>query len=153
VSQQPLQSPRRDLRLEFERHALPVASALYRTARRLTRGRDEAEDVVQETFLRAYRTFAGFQPGTNAKACGSISGYRIAVNGRLELLRDDGRTGNTGDGSSPIDLAFSGGGHFLCSLNGGTRTIGAFRMLPDGSLRALPFSTGLPPGANGLAAR
>lgn len=82
---------------------------------------------------------------------GSISGYRIAFDGTLELLDADGRTGVTGGG--PIDLALSDNGRFLYSLNSGTNTIGAFRVHADGSLTALPFASGLPTGANGLAAR
>jgi RNA polymerase sigma-70 factor (ECF subfamily) len=42
--------------------------ALYRGALRMTRNREEAEDLVQETFLRAYRFRDQFQPGTNFKA-------------------------------------------------------------------------------------
>jgi RNA polymerase sigma-70 factor (ECF subfamily) len=41
---------------------------LYRTARRLTERQEDAADLTQETFLRAYRTFDNFQPGTNARA-------------------------------------------------------------------------------------
>ncbi len=59
---------RRETCAEFEETALPVAPALYRTARRLTSRPEDASDVVQETMLRAYRTFHGFQPGTNARA-------------------------------------------------------------------------------------
>lgn len=55
-------------RAAFERVALPVAPALYRTARRLSHRADDAGDLVQETLLRAYRTFESFQEGTNAKA-------------------------------------------------------------------------------------
>lgn len=57
-----------DRRADFERIALPVAPALYRTARRLTQRSEDASDVVQETFLRAYRTFDNFREGTNEKA-------------------------------------------------------------------------------------
>jgi len=57
-----------DRRQAFERLALPFAPALYRTAHRLVGRPDDASDVVQETFLRAYRTFDNFEPGTNAKA-------------------------------------------------------------------------------------
>jgi RNA polymerase sigma-70 factor (ECF subfamily) len=60
-------APEKDVRAEFEREALPCAPALYRCARRLSRPED-ASDVVQETFLRAYRTFGNFERGTNAKA-------------------------------------------------------------------------------------
>ncbi len=55
-------------RAEFERVALPLTPALYRTARRLTHRPEDASDLVQETFLRAYRTFDSFREGTNAKA-------------------------------------------------------------------------------------
>ena len=55
-------------RSEFERIALPVASSLRGAARRLTRSPEGADDLVQETFLRAYRTFDSFVPGTNVRA-------------------------------------------------------------------------------------
>lgn len=48
---------------------MPHLDRLFATARRLLRSRSpEAEDLVQETFLRAYRTFDNFEPGTNARA-------------------------------------------------------------------------------------
>ena len=59
---------RSDRRLEFERVALPLAPSLRASARRLTRPAEAADDLVQETFLRAYRTFDSFLPGTNARA-------------------------------------------------------------------------------------
>jgi RNA polymerase sigma-70 factor, ECF subfamily len=58
----------RNLRAEFEAAALPFAPALYRTARRLARRPEDSSDFVQETLLRAYRTFGNFQPGTNVRA-------------------------------------------------------------------------------------
>jgi 6-phosphogluconolactonase (cycloisomerase 2 family) len=90
---------------------------------------------------------------TTNTGSGSISGYAIDFDGRIELLDPDGRTANTGEGSTPIDLAITDGGRFLYSLHSGTNTIGAFRVQPDGSLTRLPFAGGLPAGANGLAAR
>jgi RNA polymerase sigma-70 factor (ECF subfamily) len=53
---------------EFEKTALVHLNALYGTALRLTRSRAEAEDVVQETYLRAFRSFRRFNPGTNCRA-------------------------------------------------------------------------------------
>jgi RNA polymerase sigma-70 factor, ECF subfamily len=53
---------------EFEQVALAHLDALYQTALRLTRSRAEAEDVVQETYLRAFRAFHRFDPGTNCRA-------------------------------------------------------------------------------------
>jgi RNA polymerase sigma-70 factor (ECF subfamily) len=70
----------RNLRSEFEVTALPVAPALYRTARRLTRGPEDARDVVQETMLRAYRTFDRFQAGTNVRAWLFTILYSILTN-------------------------------------------------------------------------
>jgi RNA polymerase sigma-70 factor (ECF subfamily) len=72
-------SPHVDRRGDFERIALPVAPALYRTAHRLSRPED-ASDLVQETFLRAYRTFDNFQEGTNAKAWLFTIMYSILAN-------------------------------------------------------------------------
>jgi RNA polymerase sigma-70 factor (ECF subfamily) len=58
----------RDWTREFEDVVLVHLDALYRTALRLTHNRAEAEDVVQETCLRAFRGFHRFDPGTNARA-------------------------------------------------------------------------------------
>ncbi len=71
---------RADRRTSFEHIALPLAAALLRTARRHTRQLDDASDVVQETFLRAYRTFDNFQDGTNAKAWLFTILYSILAN-------------------------------------------------------------------------
>jgi hypothetical protein len=84
---------------------------------------------------------------------GSVSGYEIDFDGTLALLDPNGRTGLTGEGSTPIDLVITGNGRFLYTLNGGTRTIGVFRIDNDGSLGRRSFVGGLPAGANGLAAR
>lgn len=71
---------RADRRASFESVALPHAPALLRTARRNTPQPDDASDVVQETFLRAYRTFDSFQHGTNAKAWLFTILYSILAN-------------------------------------------------------------------------
>lgn len=89
---------------------------------------------------------------TNAGS-GTVSGYRIAFDGTIMLLDADGVTGDTGSGSGPIDMALSNNGRYLFTLNGGNQTIGAFKVHPDGSLSPLPGADGIPPGANGLAAR
>ena len=56
------------LKAEFERVALPHLSHLYTAAFYLTKSEAEAEDLVQETYLRAFRFFHKFQPGTNCRA-------------------------------------------------------------------------------------
>ena len=53
---------------EFEAVALEHFDVLYSTAMRLTRNPPEAQDLVQETYLKAYRFFDRFEPGTNIKA-------------------------------------------------------------------------------------
>ena len=53
---------------EFERLALPHSASLLRVARRLSANAGTAEDLVQETLLRGWRSFDQFQPGTNARA-------------------------------------------------------------------------------------
>ena len=57
-----------DLRAEFSRVALPEISNIHRAAVFLTKDKMEAEDLVQETYLRAFRFFHRFQRGTNCKA-------------------------------------------------------------------------------------
>jgi RNA polymerase sigma-70 factor (ECF subfamily) len=59
---------RKGLQHEFEREALPHLEALYGTAMRLTHNPREAEDLVQDTMLKAFRFFHRFEEGTNAKA-------------------------------------------------------------------------------------
>jgi RNA polymerase sigma-70 factor (ECF subfamily) len=52
----------------FERDALAALDSLYRTARRLSRDRADAEDLVQDTYLKAFRAADRFEPGTNLRA-------------------------------------------------------------------------------------
>jgi RNA polymerase sigma-70 factor, ECF subfamily len=54
--------------VEFERVAMPHTETLLRAALRLTRNREGAEDMVQETLLRAWTAFEQFEHGTNCKA-------------------------------------------------------------------------------------
>ena len=55
-------------REEFEAQALPHLRAMHHLALRLTRNDKDAEDLVQDTYLRAYRFFHRFEPGTNLRA-------------------------------------------------------------------------------------
>jgi len=52
----------------FEELAMPLFDSLYNFARWLVHNSSEAEDLVQETYLKALRSFASFQPGTNFRA-------------------------------------------------------------------------------------
>ncbi|MFN7959714.1 MAG: sigma-70 family RNA polymerase sigma factor [Thermoanaerobaculia bacterium] len=53
---------------DFEALAMPYVDALYNTAYRMTRNAEDAEDLVQETYLKAYRYYDKFEEGTNLKA-------------------------------------------------------------------------------------
>src|SRR5436189_5974756 len=55
-------------RVRFEEEALELADQVYRVARRLVSSREEAEDLVQEAYARAFRSWQSFQPGTNLRA-------------------------------------------------------------------------------------
>ncbi|CAN5790033.1 MAG: sigma-70 family RNA polymerase sigma factor [Actinobacteria bacterium] len=55
-------------RTRFEEEALALADQVYRVARRLVGAREEAEDLVQETYARAFRSWRSFTPGTNMRA-------------------------------------------------------------------------------------
>src|ERR1700675_5024037 len=57
-----------DRRKRFEDEALPHLDALYTMAMRLARNADDANDLLQETVLRAYRFFHQFEAGTNCRA-------------------------------------------------------------------------------------
>jgi RNA polymerase sigma-70 factor, ECF subfamily len=62
-----LASSARD-RVRFEEEALELADQVYRVARRLVSSREEAEDLMQETYARAFRSWEQYQPGTNLRA-------------------------------------------------------------------------------------
>jgi RNA polymerase sigma-70 factor (ECF subfamily) len=67
----------------FERDALPFLDQLYAAALRMTRNPADAEDLVQETFLKAYGAFHQFEEGTNLKAWL----YRILTNTYINSYR------------------------------------------------------------------
>ena len=67
----------------FERDALPFLDQLYGAAMRMTRNPADAEDLVQETFAKAYSAFHQFKPGTNLKAWL----YRILTNTYINSYR------------------------------------------------------------------
>ena len=70
-------------RARFERDALPFLDQLYAAAMRMTRNPADAEDLVQETFVKAFAAFHQFQEGTNLKAWL----YRILTNSFINTYR------------------------------------------------------------------
>ena len=55
-------------RVHFEEEALALADQVYRVARGVSRSKEEAEDLMQETYARAFRSWESFTPGTNLRA-------------------------------------------------------------------------------------
>ena len=68
---------------DFERDAMQYAPQLYSAALRMTRNPADAQDVVQETFLKAYRAYHSYTEGTNLKAWL----YRILTNTYINTYR------------------------------------------------------------------
>lgn len=97
----------------FEADALASLDSLYRTAWRLTRVPADAEDLVQDTYLKAFRAADRFQPGTNLKAWL----FTILHNTALNRFRDRARESVRFDSEAvdraadaPADLSAGGGG-------------------------------------------
>jgi RNA polymerase sigma-70 factor (ECF subfamily) len=67
----------------FQEEAMPLLDSLYAGALRMTRNPADAEDLVQDTLLRAYRAFHRFEPGTNLKAWL----FRIMTNAYINTYR------------------------------------------------------------------
>ena len=84
----------------FEQDAMQYARQLYSAAMRMTRNPSDAEDLVQETFLKAYRAYHTFEEGTNLKAWL----YRILTNTYINKYRKDSRRPSEVDLGSVEDL-------------------------------------------------
>jgi RNA polymerase sigma-70 factor (ECF subfamily) len=89
----------RALRERFERDVLPLLPSLYGAALRMTRNAPDAEDLVQETYLRAFRGFWSFQEGTNLKAWL----YRILTNSFINTYRKKQRQPQVVEGPDDIE--------------------------------------------------
>jgi 6-phosphogluconolactonase len=88
---------------------------------------------------------------TSNTGSSTISSYRVHPDGALKLLASVAAT--TDPGSSPIDMALSTGSRYLYVLNNVTGTIDAFSVESDGGLSPVAGAGGLPPNAQGIAAR
>jgi 6-phosphogluconolactonase len=87
---------------------------------------------------------------TTNTGSGSISSYAVSGQGAIALR--ESVAADTGAGSSPTDLALSPHSRELFVLNSAARSIGAYRVRPDGRLVLADIAGGLPAGATGLAA-
>src|SRR5206468_11256593 len=87
------------LRERFERDVLPLLPSLYGAALRMTRSPADAEDMVQDTYLRAFRGFSGFVEGTNLKTWL----YRILTSSMINTYRKKQRQPQTVEGRDDVD--------------------------------------------------
>src|SRR3954462_60653 len=78
-------------RVRFEEEALELSDQVYRVARRLVSSREEAEDLMQDTYARAFRSWKQFTPGTNLRAWL----LRILTNLNIDRGRRSQRTPDT----------------------------------------------------------
>jgi len=85
---------------DFERDAMQYTRQLYSAAMRMTRNPADAEDLVQETFLKAYRAYHTFEEGTNLKAWL----YRILTNTYINKYRKESRRPSEVDLGTVEDL-------------------------------------------------
>ena len=83
----PIAAEARD-RVRFEEEALELSDQVYRVARRLVPTREQAEDLVQETYSRAFRNWQSYTPGTNLRAWL----FRILTNLNIDRGRREQRT-------------------------------------------------------------
>src|SRR6266581_464614 len=81
-------SDRGDAAPTFEDEALAAVDSLYRTALRLTRVPSDAEDLVQDTYLKAFRAADRFEPGTNLRAWLFTILHNSARNRARDRVRD-----------------------------------------------------------------
>ncbi|HLY34903.1 MAG TPA: sigma-70 family RNA polymerase sigma factor, partial [Jatrophihabitantaceae bacterium] len=88
-----------DRRARFERDALPFLDQLYAAAMRMTRNPADAEDLVQETFVKAFAAFHQFEEGTNLKAWL----YRILTNTFINNYRKKQRQPQESNGETVED--------------------------------------------------
>jgi RNA polymerase sigma-70 factor, ECF subfamily len=104
----------------FAEQAEPLMAPLFTAALRMTRNRADAEDLLQETFLRAYRGFGGFEEGSNLKAWM----YRILTNTYINQYRAKQRRPDETDLGEQEDI-------FLFRRLGGLEAARASRSAED----------------------
>ncbi len=114
----------------FERDALPFLDQLYSAAMRMTRNPADAEDLVQETFAKAYSSFHQFRPGTNLKAWL----YRILTNTYINSYRKKQREPQLSDGENVEDWQLARAESHTSSGLKSAETV-ALENLPDSDVK------------------
>lgn len=113
----------------FEEQALPLLDQLYGGAMRLTRNPQDAEDLIQETYLKAYKNFGAFKQGTNLKAWL----YRIMTNTYINSYRKAKRrpAESSADDLSDFQL-YTTAGHDSTGLE--SAEVEALKLMPDSAI-------------------
>ncbi|HCG3144895.1 TPA: sigma-70 family RNA polymerase sigma factor [Corynebacterium striatum] len=113
----------------FEEQALPLLDQLYGGAMRLTRNPQDAEDLIQETYLKAYNNFGSFKQGTNLKAWL----YRIMTNTYINSYRKAKRrpADSSADELSDFQL-YTTSGHDSTGLE--SAEVEALKLMPDSTI-------------------
>ena len=114
----------------FERDALQYLDQLYAAALRMTRNPSDAEDVVQETYAKAYSSFHQFTPGTNLKAWL----YRILTNTYINTYRKKQRQPQLSDGENVEDWQIARAASHTSSGLKSAETV-ALENLPDSDVK------------------
>nr|WP_294691479.1 sigma-70 family RNA polymerase sigma factor [uncultured Friedmanniella sp.] len=114
----------------FEAEALQYLDQLYAAAMRMTRNPADAEDVVQETFAKAYASFHQFTPGTNLKAWL----YRILTNTYINSYRKKQREPQLSDGENVEDWQLARAESHTSSGLKSAETV-ALENLPDSDVK------------------
>jgi RNA polymerase sigma-70 factor (ECF subfamily) len=122
------ESPR-ERKERFERDALIFTSALYGAALRYTKNPQDAEDLVQDTFAKAFNSFHQFEPGTNLKAWL----YRILTTTFINTYRKDQRRPQISDGEVEDWQIFEAASH--TSDQGKSAEDVVLENLPDGDVK------------------
>lgn len=119
----------KELQRRFEAEALPLLDQLYGGALRMTRNPQDAEDLVQETYLKAYKSFHSFTPDTNLKAWL----YRIMTNNYINSYRKAKRrpTESSADDLSDFQL-YTTAGHDSTGLE--SAEVAALKDMPDSTI-------------------
>ena len=113
----------------FEEQALPLLDQLYGGAMRLTRNPQDAEDLIQETYLKAFSNFDSFKQGTNLKAWL----YRIMTNTYINSYRKAKRrpVESSADELSDFQL-YTTSGHDSTGLE--SAEVEALKQMPDSEI-------------------
>lgn len=115
-----------DWAASFEEQAMPLLDQLYGGAMRMTRNPQDAEDLIQETYLKAYKNFDSFKQGTNLKAWL----YRIMTNTYINSYRKAQRrpTQSSADELTDFQL-YTTSGHDSTGLE--AAEVAALKAMPD----------------------